>query len=105
MAFSDIRDKWMVIGTASKRNTLYSETPFNRRYVGEKGIGRFAVDKLGDKVNIRTKQKGDSLLLDVEINWDLYNTKSNNGQLTLLKCNPLHSLAYDSVQLHYPSIH
>ncbi len=83
MAFSDIRDKWMVIGTASKRNTLYSETPFNRRYVGEKGIGRFAVDKLGDKVNIRTKQKGDSLLLDVEINWDLYNTKSNNGQLTL----------------------
>ncbi|NDP19924.1 MAG: sensor histidine kinase [Paludibacter sp.] len=83
MAFSDIRDKWMVIGTASKRNTLYSEAPFNRRYVGEKGIGRFAVDKLGDKVNIKTKQKGNSQLLNVEINWELYNTKSNNGQLTL----------------------
>lgn len=83
MTFTDIRDKWMVIGTASKRNSLYSEEPFKRRYVGEKGIGRFAVDKLGDKVNIRTKQQGNSQLLDVEINWDQYNAKSNNGQLTL----------------------
>lgn len=83
MTFSDINDKWMVIGTASKRNSLYSEEPFKRRYVGEKGIGRFAVDKLGDKVNIRTKQQGDPQLLDVEINWDQYDAKSNNGQLTL----------------------
>ena len=52
MSFEDIRDKWMVIGTSSKRKEPFSPEPFNRKCVGEKGIGRFAVDKLGDKVNI-----------------------------------------------------
>jgi len=56
MSFVDIKDKWMVVGTNSKRSNLYSEEPFNRKYVGEKGIGRFAVDKLGERVQIRTKQ-------------------------------------------------
>ena len=48
MSFEDVRDKWMVIGTSNKRRNPVSEAPFNRRCVGEKGIGRFAVDKLGD---------------------------------------------------------
>ena len=48
MSFEDIRDKWMVIGTSSKRKEPFSPEPFNRKCVGEKGIGRFAVDKLGD---------------------------------------------------------
>ena len=56
MSFSDIRDKWMVIGTANKRKNPISPDPFNRRCVGEKGIGRFAVDKLGNKVEITTKK-------------------------------------------------
>lgn len=72
MSFADIKDKWMVIGTSSKRKSPYSPDPFNRKCVGEKGIGRFAVDKLGDKVNIITKKKGDSKWLNVEIDWNLY---------------------------------
>mgnify|MGYP000275807608 FL=1 len=42
MSFIDIKDKWMVVGTNSKRANLYSEEPFNRKYVGEKGIGRYS---------------------------------------------------------------
>ena len=38
MSFEDIRDKWMVIGTSSKRARPYSPKPFNRKCVGEKGI-------------------------------------------------------------------
>jgi signal transduction histidine kinase len=72
MAFEDIRDKWMVIGTSSKRRSPYSPKPFNRRCVGEKGIGRFAVDKLGDKVNIMTKKTGTKQTLNVEIDWSNY---------------------------------
>jgi len=60
MSFADIRDKWMVIGTSNKRSNPYSPKPFHRKCVGEKGIGRFAVDKLGDKVNIITKQEGEN---------------------------------------------
>ncbi len=72
MSFDDIRDKWMVVGTNSKRTTLYSAPPFNRKFVGEKGIGRFAVDKLGERVEIRTKEKGAKSWLCVKINWDEY---------------------------------
>lgn len=72
MSFEDIRDKWMVIGTASKRTSPFSPRPFGRRCVGEKGIGRFAVDKLGDKVNIVTKREEDDRWLNVEIDWNSY---------------------------------
>ena len=83
MSFEDIRDKWMVVGTASKRNKLYSDEPFNRRYVGEKGIGRFAVDKLGGKVTITTKEKGAKEKLVVNIDWNAYEELSKSPQLTL----------------------
>ena len=67
MSFKDIRDKWMVIGTSSKRTHPYSPEPYNRKCVGEKGIGRFAVDKLGDFISIITKTKGeDKWLKDME---------------------------------------
>jgi signal transduction histidine kinase len=72
MSLSDIQNKWMVIGTNSKRKDLYSPEPYKRRYIGEKGIGRFAVDKLGQKVNIRTKQKDDIKELVATINWQTY---------------------------------
>lgn len=77
MSFEDIRDKWMVVGTNSKRKELYSPEPFNRKYVGEKGIGRFAVDKLGERLQIITKQKGEKQTLNVSILWDIYEKKAN----------------------------
>lgn len=88
MSFADIRDKWMVVGTNSKRTKLYSDPPFNRKFVGEKGIGRFAVDKLGERVQIRTKEKGAKAWLCVNINWDEYeqiakSTGSSSTQFSL----------------------
>jgi signal transduction histidine kinase len=78
MEFKDIRDKWMVIGTSSKRKEPYSPEPFKRRCVGEKGIGRFAVDKLGNKVNIITKKTGSKQKLNVEIDWNKYEISHQN---------------------------
>lgn len=72
MSFEDIRDKWMVIGTSSKRSHPYSPEPYHRKCVGEKGIGRFAVDKLGDKVSIVTKNAGAEKWLKVDIDWSSY---------------------------------
>ena len=72
MSFEDIRDKWMVIGTSSKRSPPYSPEPYNRKCVGEKGIGRFAVDKLGDKVSIITKNTGTDKWLKVDVDWSSY---------------------------------
>ncbi|WPQ63411.1 sensor histidine kinase [Chitinophaga sancti] len=87
MSYNDIDNKWMVVGTNSKRAKLYSDPPFNRKFVGEKGIGRFAVDKLGERLVIKTKQVGESKWLNVEIKWDEYeelSTKATAGdQLSL----------------------
>lgn len=80
MSFEDIRDKWMVIGTSNKRKSPYSPKPFYRKCVGEKGIGRFAVDKLGDKVDIITKKEGQKEWLKVEIDWEAYyNSREEEG--------------------------
>ena len=79
MSFEDVRDKWMVIGTSSKRSQPYTPAPFNRKCVGEKGIGRFAVDKLGDFVSIITKKKGDDKWLKVDIDWAAYYHGMNEG--------------------------
>jgi signal transduction histidine kinase len=83
MTLSDIKDKWMVVGTASKRKELYSPAPYNRRYVGEKGIGRFAVDKLGKKILIKTKKEFELNTLNVNINWDAYENLEIQQQLML----------------------
>lgn len=83
MSFDDIRDKWMVIGTSSKRKEPYTPEPFARKCVGEKGIGRFAVDKLGDKVTIITKKAGVKEWLNVVIDWAAYYNIQNGEGLTL----------------------
>ncbi len=80
MSFEDIRDKWMVIGTSNKRRNPYSPEPMHRKCVGEKGIGRFAVDKLGDNVIIYTKTKNNTKQLKVEINWNEYANKQKESQ-------------------------
>ena len=72
MTFEDIRDKWMVIGTSSKRRSRTSPSPYNRVVAGKKGVGRFAVDKLGAKLVMKTKKK-DSLVWNcLETDWTKY---------------------------------
>lgn len=80
MSFEDVRDKWMVIGTSNKRRNPISAVPFSRRCVGEKGIGRFAVDKLGDYLKISTKQTDSPNWLEVDINWANYQKSSEEEQ-------------------------
>ncbi|MDP2237853.1 MAG: sensor histidine kinase [Bacteroidales bacterium] len=82
MSFEDVRDKWMVIGTSSKRKAKQSPPPYNRKVVGKKGVGRFAVDKLGAKLLLKTTKKGSDELLCLETDWSYY-ADEENKQLTL----------------------
>jgi signal transduction histidine kinase len=77
----DIVSKWMRIGTDSKRKEKFSPAPFNRRVVGEKGIGRFAIDKLGSLCVIETQKKGDSAVNYLIIDWHNYERKENKAEL------------------------
>ncbi|NDV82541.1 sensor histidine kinase [Bacteroides sp. 51] len=82
MAYEDIRDKWMVIGTSSKRKNTESPAPYHRKVAGKKGVGRFAVDKLGAKLLLRTKKENSSKATILETDWTFY-FKEENRQLQL----------------------
>lgn len=55
MSWEDITTKWMVIGTDNKQIDPIS--PNGRRKVGEKGIGRFALDRLASETILETTSK------------------------------------------------
>lgn len=82
MSASDIEKKWMTIGTNSKRENIITPKPFYRRVVGEKGVGRFAIDKLGSNCKIFTKRKNNSNLNILSIDWGSYseNDETDNFQ-------------------------
>jgi signal transduction histidine kinase len=82
MDMSDLKNKWMVIGTSSKRRERKSPAPYNRIVSGKKGVGRFAVDKLGAKLVLKTKKKGVNKLLCLETDWNSY-SEIENSQLKL----------------------
>lgn len=82
MTFADIRDKWMVIGTSSKRRKRVSPAPYNRVVAGKKGVGRFAVDKLGGKLVMKTKKKGSPVWHCLETDWTKY-SEEEDRQLKL----------------------
>ncbi|MCK4761122.1 MAG: sensor histidine kinase [Candidatus Aminicenantes bacterium] len=81
MSLWDFRSKWMVISAGAKRLEKVSPPPFNRVFVGEKGIGRFSVDKLASRVAIKTKRQGMNEWLLVEIDWREYDNIGKNGTI------------------------
>lgn len=82
MTFKDLQDKWMVIGTSSKRRKRTSPPPYNRVVAGKKGVGRFAVDKLGGKLILKTKKKDSPVWHCLETDWTKY-SEEENRQLKL----------------------
>ena len=63
-----IRNQWMTIGTDDKKTNYKSKT---RIKTGAKGIGRFALDRLGKSSTLITKTlESESLVWDV--NWDQF---------------------------------
>lgn len=74
MDLSIIENSWMEIGTDNKENLLkeYIEnnekSELGRLPMGEKGIGRFGVHKLGSKIILITRMRG-KLEVVVKIDW------------------------------------
>jgi len=62
-----IRKRWMHIGTDFKLNDIY--TPKGRIRSGAKGIGRFALDRLGDNGEMITLPKNTDLGYKWNVNW------------------------------------
>ena len=68
---------FMRISSTDKIQNPYSEI-YQRKRAGQKGIGRFAVQRLGDKLTIITQTENGKDALKLIIDWDKY---SNNNEL------------------------
>lgn len=69
MTADTIEHAWLEIGTDAKRaNGDRKRTPLGRVPLGEKGVGRLAIQKLGTQVKITTRHKG-SPEYQFSVNW------------------------------------
>lgn len=73
-----IKNVWLVIGTDNKKKVLRQEG-LNRYPLGEKGIGRLGVHKLGRIITLVSKSRDDSEVV-LKIDWEKLETaKSIDG--------------------------
>lgn len=74
MSEYDMKYKWLFVAYSEKKiNNQRSNSYVNkikRVSTGAKGIGRFSCDRLGSKLLIESKTKGDININCMEINWD-----------------------------------
>ena len=58
MELETVQTAWMEPATPSKRGTMRRTEKFKRRYLGEKGIGRFASSRLANELEVVSRTDG-----------------------------------------------
>jgi signal transduction histidine kinase len=79
MSVETVRDAWLVIGTDHRTNQRAQgrRTPkFHRLPLGEKGLGRLAVHKLGAHIRLITRERNGQEIV-AELDWDKLETVEN----------------------------
>ena len=70
ISIEDIKNKFMMVATSSR--TRNKKSPKGRNIVGEKGIGRFAMECLSKNTIIISKPINSKIGYKITINWDKY---------------------------------
>lgn len=92
MTEMDIRDNWMRLSTSDKEKNPISPL-YGRSRAGRKGIGRFAVERLGEQLLLETKKKDDSKEIRVHFDWE---NQYQSGKLLTQITNPIEQFAAES---------
>ena len=81
MSLADIRDKWLFIAYSEKKKENRKEALnqdingtdyrdlIRRKAAGAKGVGRFSCDRLGAKINLKSKTERDTDINYLNIDW------------------------------------
>ncbi|NGQ95417.1 sensor histidine kinase [Brevibacillus sp. SYP-B805] len=77
MSLSDIKTKWMVIGTDNKKGVNYTEK--GRPINGEKGIGRFSVDRLGRYLTLISSTGKNGETIKMEFDWQRFEDQKDTN--------------------------
>ena len=81
MTLDDLSDIYLTIGTRSRRaektGWQSSAEPPARTYLGDKGVGRLSVMRLGDHLDVITSTKGEKRWNELEIDWTRFSHDSD----------------------------
>lgn len=75
MTQNELINNWLRIGFSGKRISKVSG--LGRRKTGEKGIGRISTDRLGAKLELKTKTENGKLV-GLKVNWDDFDTEGKD---------------------------
>ncbi|MEQ1762137.1 MAG: sensor histidine kinase [Pyrinomonadaceae bacterium] len=77
MSSRDLTDNYLVIGTPSRKHDIDAAVGRGANgkppYLGEKGIGRLSVMRLGETLRVETAREGDAKFNILDIDWSLFN--------------------------------
>jgi hypothetical protein len=86
MSLETLKNVWLEIGTDFKRGLRRKQSPvFKRISLGEKGVGRLAVHKLGKKIILETQSKDSKESYRISLNWADLISESEYIQDTFLQ--------------------
>lgn len=78
MSLDDLENIYLTIGTRNRRQQKTDDGPLGSRPIlGEKGLGRLSVMRLGDGLRVETTQNGDEATNILEIDWNIFSHDSD----------------------------
>lgn len=76
MSAQDLSDRFLVIGTPGKLLAKRAAKPEDAPILGEKGIGRLSMMRLGNLAVVRSKQKDSGHWSQIQFRWDKFDDPS-----------------------------
>lgn len=76
ISLETLLENWMQPAGSSKRGKDRTRSPRGRRMLGEKGVGRFAVDKLGRYLELTSRPEGSDHEVHAIFDWDRFDDDS-----------------------------
>jgi len=70
MDLDTLLTRWMQPAGSNKGRHGHNQTPRGRRMLGEKGVGRFAADKLASKLELVSRRPGEAREIRALFDWD-----------------------------------
>lgn len=78
MSIKDIRDKWLFLAYSAKKEGTEDEIGVrNRHYAGNKGVGRFSCDRLGQLLHLEAKTRSSAISV-LDIDWRDFEHQAKN---------------------------
>jgi signal transduction histidine kinase len=74
MDLATLLGRWMEPAGSTKGGAGYRQTPLGRRMLGEKGVGRFAADKLARRLELVSRHQRDTREVFASFDWDAFDS-------------------------------